>query len=159
MSARNLFFYFNLPILQLFSPTKTSNIIADTGSTGHFIMPEHQHVFQVAPTPAIKPITIHMPNYTTIISTHKGNINLPLNPKATKAHLVPQLKTGSLVLIGMLCGNGCEATFKKDEMIVKKNDETICTGTRNQIKKLWDVNIHNNNEYNQQANGSCNKNE
>ena len=71
--------------------------IADSGATGHFLVPGAPIVGMVKTT---NPLSIHMPQGEVIKSTHKGMLDIPWLPVgARKAHVVPDLVHLSLVLI------------------------------------------------------------
>ena len=97
--------------------------IADTGCTGHYLTVE-ANLQDLQPTK--NPITVHLADNRTIQSTHEGHLQLPLPtlpPAATKAHLFPALGKTSLISIGQLCDHGCEATFTKNTVTIKRSEE------------------------------------
>ena len=84
-------------ITRVTNKPKINEAIADTGTTGHFILPG-------APMddvqPATQPIEIEMPNGTTEKSTHTCQLRIPAVPKETKeTHVVPGLSHSSLICI------------------------------------------------------------
>ena len=98
-------------ITKVTNKPKLNEAIADTGTTGHFILPG-------APMddvrPAARPIEIEMPNGTTEKSTHTCQLRIPDMPREAKeAHVVPGLSHSSLILIKKLCKEGCEVRFKE----------------------------------------------
>ena len=84
-------------ITKVTNKPKLNEAIADTGTTGHFILPG-------APMddirPAARPIEIEMPNGTTEKSTHTCQLRIPDVPREAKeAHVVPGLSHLSLISI------------------------------------------------------------
>ena len=69
--------------------------IFDSGATAHFLV-DKAHV--VNKRPALKPLTIRLPNGKHIVSTHTCNLDLPWLPHSiTEAHIVPGLSHSSLI--------------------------------------------------------------
>ena len=100
--------------------------IADTGTTGHFMLPG-------APMddvqPAKHPIEIEMPNGTTERSTHTCQLQIPSVPKEVKeAHVVPGLSHSSLVLIKKLFKGGYEVKFKEKTCDVYYRGKLVLAG-------------------------------
>ena len=90
---------------------------------------------------AINPITIRNPNGTTMTSTHTAELPIPQLPHAARmAHIVPDLKSHSLISIGTLCDAGCEVTFTTTTVTVTHDKATIMSGTRNP-PGLWQFTI------------------
>ena len=122
-------------------PPTTTISIADTGSTGHFFTINNPALGNVQR--AKNPITVELPNGDSIISTHTGT--LPIQgppPKATLTHTFPELGPTSLLSIGVLCDEGCVATFTKYTVTVTYNDQVILTGTRNiTTNNLWQIQL------------------
>ena len=99
-------------------PTET-NMIMDTGCTVHLCTPETQLVDRQITT---TPITITIPDGSTMTSTHEGHLDIPeLPPAATLTHVVPELNTHSLISIGQLCDAGCTATVDSNKIDVSFN--------------------------------------
>ena len=77
------------------------------------------------------PITIRNPNGSTMRSTHLAELPIPHLPMAARrAHIVPELRSHSLLSIGTLCDAGCEVKLTTTTVTVIHNDATIMTGTR-----------------------------
>jgi hypothetical protein len=76
-----------------------------------------------------------MPDGTNIQLTHKGTLPLaaPCNMKA--AHVIPAL-SHSLISIGKLCNEGCQAYSDAKQVLITHNDRTILQGARNH-QGLW----------------------
>ena len=62
---------------------------------------------------------------------HTAELEIPNLPKeATQAHIIPDLQETSLLSIGKLCDQGCEALFNAMEVIITCNNKTVITGER-----------------------------
>jgi hypothetical protein len=85
-------------------PTTTRHqhyAIFDSGATAHFLV-DKAHV--VNKSPALKPLTIRLPNGKHIISTHTFNLDLPWLPHSiTEARIVPGLSHSSLISTRKFC--------------------------------------------------------
>jgi Reverse transcriptase (RNA-dependent DNA polymerase) len=53
--------------------------------------------------------------------------------------MFPTLQPHSLLSVGQLCDVGCVATFDRNAVEIKYNDDTILQGDRNPITRLWSV--------------------
>jgi hypothetical protein len=109
--------------------------IADAGATSHFLLPG-------APVSDIKkattPLTIHLPDGTTIQSTNTYLLRRPDLPRAARvAHIVPGLSHSSLISIKVLCDAGCKITYDGDHCDVAYRNKTIWTGVREPSTGLW----------------------
>lgn len=62
-----------------------------------------------------------------------------LSKEATKAHILHNLKTGSLISVGKLCDNDCIALFSKYNVQIFKNGSLIIQGTRDATNGLWTI--------------------
>ena len=115
---------------------KTTTAIANTGTTGHFLLPTSM-------CGDIKPvtqgITVQMPNGSQITSTHTAQLNIlqDLPASARHAHILPGLATHALISIAVLCDNKCKAIFEYDKITITKNDITILQGQRDWATGLW----------------------
>jgi len=95
-------------------------------------------------TPTTTPISIAIPDDSTMVSTHTGQLDWPtlqaLPPQARQVHFFPTMGNYSLLSIGQLTDAGCEATFTKDQLIVTYHDRPVLTGTRSTTtNSLWHV--------------------
>lgn len=124
----------------LFSSSSTSRpqisnhpSILDTGTTGHFLRIDALGK-DIQPTK--HPISAKLPAGEFIQSTHESHLPIDgLSAEASTAHLFPDLDH-FLISVGLLCDDGCEATFTKDQAVVTKNGITILTCTRHD-NGLW----------------------
>ena len=133
----------NIPLaLNTTNTNNSSNIaipqnkgIADSGATGHFMLPGAP-VINIRATKA--PIKIVLPDGDTIQSTHECELDIPALPaKARIAHIVPGLAHTSLISIRVLCDAGCAVYYDEDECQVHYKKRLIWTGQREPTTKLW----------------------
>lgn len=113
-------------------------LIADSGSTGHYLSLESQHITNLQPTSV--PITVNLPDNSTMTSTHTADLifnNLPA--EAIKADIFPALLSHSLLSIGTLCDAGCTANFTSTKVVIKHDNKIVLTGHRNTTNKLWTI--------------------
>ena len=114
--------------------------ISDSGATGHFLV-ENAPATNIRP--AIKPITITLPNGKTIKSTHTCNLDIPWMPsKMTQAHIVPGLAHSSLISTKVFCNAGCKVSFDELECRVYFNNKLMLAGERDPITTLWRLPIN-----------------
>ena len=111
-------------------------LILDTGATGHFIS---SNATTTPVQPAPHPITVQLPDHTTITSTHTTKVPAlhKLPPSQQTAHVFPNLRT-SLLSIGKLCDTGCTASFTKNHAQIHYNGKLLLQGTRTP-NGLWTV--------------------
>ena len=126
-------------VTKVMNKPRVNEAIADTGTTGHFILPG-------APMddirPAAQPIEIEMPNGTTEKSTHTCQLRIPDVPREAKeAHIVPGLSHSSLISIKKLCKEGCEVRFKEETCEVYYRNNLVLTGKNAGPGGLWIVPI------------------
>ena len=112
----------------------------DSGATNHYVTPD------VAPTLGNvhdnTSIQVTIPDNSVLKSTESGNHKIPkLSPKATTAHVLPELSNTSLLSLGQLADDGYLILLNKKILKVLKNFDLILTGYCNQIDGLWDVPI------------------
>eukprot|EP00804_Cyclotella_cryptica_P003417 CCRYP_018563-RA/>CCRYP_018563-RA protein AED:0.22 eAED:0.19 QI:0/0/0/1/0.33/0.25/4/0/1155 len=114
--------------------------IFDSGATAHFLV-STAHV--VNKRPALKPLTIRLPNGKHIVSTHTCNLDLPWLPHSiTEAHIVPGLSHSSLISTRKFCDAGCQVTLDQHSCKIYYQGALILTGTRDETTGLWKVPIH-----------------
>eukprot|EP00804_Cyclotella_cryptica_P022671 CCRYP_012468-RA/>CCRYP_012468-RA protein AED:0.28 eAED:0.27 QI:0/0/0/1/0/0/4/0/650 len=114
--------------------------IFDSSATAHFLV-DGAHV--VNRRPALKPLTIRLPNGKHIVSTHTCNLDLPWLPHSiTEAHIVPGLSHSSLISTRKFCDVGCRVTFDRQACRIYYQGTLLLTGTRDDTTGLWKVPIH-----------------
>ena len=114
----------------------------DTGASNHY--------FALRDAPALAKLTtvtdgpsVTLPNMSTITASKQGFLPLPntISSKGSKTHVFKDITNASLISIGQLCDDGCQATFDKQKMSVSKNGEKIMSGIRNTSDGLWDIKL------------------
>jgi hypothetical protein len=75
-------------------------------------------------------------------STHEAELDLPnLPPSARRVHIVPALRTASLLSMGQLCDAGCIVTFDATTVTVTLAGERILDGIRTPATGLWHLSL------------------
>ena len=130
----------NIASSTIISELLHSPAIMDSGCTSHFISPDAPVTDKKI---AIPSIPVSLPNGSVINSSHTANLQLhPALPvEASNAHIIPALSENSLISIGQLCDNGCTAFFTADKVTVNYNGDPIIEGPRNQVDKLWYIDL------------------
>jgi hypothetical protein len=92
--------------------------------------------------PTTHPIGIANPNGTLMYSTHEADLDLPNLPLAARrVHIVPALKSASLLSMGQLCDAGCTVTFDATSVTVFLDKKQILCGGRNRETGLWHLSL------------------
>ena len=90
----------------------------------------------------IQPKCVQLPNKKIIKSSHDVTLDIPnLSSNAKEATIFPEITNSSLLSIGKLCDDDCEAIFTKQDMKVVKDNKIILAGKRNTTDGLWDVDL------------------
>jgi hypothetical protein len=121
----------------------TSLANADTGATGHF-MAISDLPYLINITPVAQPLTVTLPDGSTMQSTHTAELNFPqIPPTARTCHVFPALAaTGSLLSIGKLCDSGCQAIYDKDSVRIFHDGHIVLQGHRSPASRLWMIQLH-----------------
>ncbi len=116
---------------------------ADTGTTGHFLSLADAKHLVLDLQPAVRPISVALPNGDVMQSSHVTVLNIPhLPPEACIAHIFPAMdKSSPLLSIGTLCDHGCIATYTADTVTISKNNVPILHGHRSPTSKLWMIDL------------------
>ena len=79
-------------------------------------------------TPSMDPViisndmTARLPDGSTMESSHIATLQIPgLSKQSSQIHILPIMKTYSLILLGVLCDDGCTITLDKQYMSFQKN--------------------------------------
>ena len=71
---------------------------------------------------------------------------LPLTDKlpscSKSGHILPGLKTSSLLSLGKVCDAGCKVNLDHAKLEITKDNTVIITGKRNQRNGLWEIPFH-----------------
>jgi hypothetical protein len=92
--------------------------------------------------PAIRPLTINLPDSTKVKSTHTCDITIPGLPKVLVGHVVPKLTIASLIGIKVLCDTGCKVLFTKNKCNVWYKGNIILCGKKDPSTDLWTLPIY-----------------
>ena len=77
-----------------------------------------------------------------MFSTHKGELPLPLLPKAAQhVHLVPKMSEYSLLSVTELCNAEYEVHFFKDCACIYYNNKIVYKAQQDRESNLWILNI------------------
>ena len=109
--------------------------IVDSGASNHYLTTK-------APAteilPATSPISITLPDGTTVESTHTCLLDLPQLPlEARRAHIIPQLASHSLISVPTLCNAGCHVHFAENECTISYKNNTIMCATKCDNTNMW----------------------
>jgi hypothetical protein len=124
-----------------FSPPSTGppKLVADTGATSTYIS---TNCPVSNPQIADEAIAIQNPDGAIMMSTHVGEIDLPmLRPAARRAHIVPDLHDCSLLSIGTLCDAGYIVEFDAVQMRILDDGVCVLTGHRDIPTGMWHVDL------------------
>jgi hypothetical protein len=119
--------------------TGPPKLVADTGATSTYIS---TNCPISNPQLAEEAIAIQNPNSAIMMSTHVGEIDLPmLRPAARRAHIVPDLHDCSLLSIGTLCDEGYIVEFDATQMRILDDGLCVLTGHRDIPTGMWHVDL------------------
>jgi hypothetical protein len=102
-----------------------NHAVADTGATSIFVM---DGVDVANKRVATKPLTVNLPDGRKVKSTHACDINIPGLPITLTGHIIPDLKTASLIGIRPLCKVGCKGVFDNKKCDVVYEGRVILRG-------------------------------
>jgi hypothetical protein len=91
------------------------------------------------------PLTVRLPNGTTMESTHTAALDIPeLNKAASIVHILPGMANHSLLSVGQLCNEGYTVTFRNKSVTVCNSQELqILRGAQYLNTGLWRINLRN----------------
>ena len=124
----------------------------DSGASSNYLRPKDIKVVKES-TKAIGP-TVTMPDSSTSTSTEY--VHLPLSAQlsktAQKAYVIPKLESSTLISVGQLCDDNCDVIFRKQSVHVidesraidriLERKPSILTGRRNNLNRLWDMEVY-----------------
>jgi hypothetical protein len=90
---------------------------------------------------ATKPLTMNLPDGRKVKSTHVCNITIPGLPGKLTGHIIPALKTASLIGIHPLCKVGCRVVFDNVKCDVVYKGQVILRGYKDPSTNLWTLPI------------------
>jgi hypothetical protein len=124
-----------------FQPSEgtTTKIAVDSGASSHYFKKSNAPCNNI--TPALNPISVRLPNKSTMQNTHEGYMNVPhLPPEACKAYLFDDMQS-SLISVGQICQAGCTVKFDAHHVTIRKDDMIILKGQRDPTSGLYHVNL------------------
>ena len=119
-----------------------SPAILDTGCSSHYVTSDAPVTNKRHANPGVQ---VGLPNGNVLQSSHTATLNLhPALPlEASSAHIFPAFTTNSLISVGQLCDHGCTASFTDHTATIIYHNQTIITGTRSAVDKLWYFDLDN----------------
>jgi hypothetical protein len=117
-----------------------NHAMADTGATSIFVM---DGVDVANRRVATKPLTFNLPDGRKVKWTHACDINIPGLPVTLTGHIIPDLKTASLIGICPLCKVGCKVFFDNEKCDVVYKGRVILRGYKDPSTDLWMLPITN----------------
>ena len=87
---------------------------------------------------------VHQPDNMVLKTQGTGLVPIDetLSPEATRAMILPELKSSSLISMGQLCDDNCLVILSKKKLTVLKDNKMVLEGTRNKKDDLWDIPIY-----------------
>ena len=132
----------------------TVTAVADTGASSHYLRDEDKDHAVTIPSVTPGP-EVTLPNAENVQATTTAIIPLSkqLSPEAQTGHVLPALKSSSLLSMGKFCDDGCDVVFRKNTMHLLKDPSamdkflktqtSILDGQRNLKNNLWDITLAN----------------
>ncbi len=115
-----------------------THAVANTGAASIFIM---DGVDVVNRRVASKPLTVNLPDGRKVKLTHVCDITIPGLPTTLTGHIIPALKTASLIGIRPLCKVGCKVVFDNVKCDVVYKGWFILQGYKDPSTDLWTLPI------------------
>ena len=113
------------------SPTQLNTIVyekGDSGATTHFVFPEDACVLSNRDAQPGSLVT----QLDGTIMRANGSGYLPLHCsislRAKKAQILVELRSASLVELGLLCDNGCTIVLTDKDLVAIKNNSVVLRG-------------------------------
>ena len=94
-------------------------------------------------TPTKNPISARMPDGDSIISSHDAVLDMTrkLSERARTGHVFPDLQSGPLLSLGVMCDDGCTVILHADILYITKDGETLLTGLKNRSNGMWEIDL------------------
>ena len=109
---------------------------SDTGSTN--LLVRQSDASAVIIDSHLQPISVTLPNGSTISSSCSGTLLFPNLPYPIKAYIFPdRVLHTSLLSVSELCNVGCLATFTNTTFHVTYNNSTVLHGVKATTDTLW----------------------
>ena len=131
-------------LLKIYDVSKENSkdwAVLDSGATSHFLVVD---TTATKVTPATNPVTVTIPDGSTLKSTHVRKLDLPRLPMAARiGHVIPGLASQSLVPVVQLTDAGCGSRFLKHCVTVTHKGRVELEGAKDINNKLWMVRLKN----------------
>ena len=115
--------------------------VLDSGATSHFLVID---ATATKVTPATNPVTVTIPDGSTLKSTQVRKLDLPQLPMAARiGHVIPGLASRSLISVVQLTDAGCGVYFLKHCVTVTYRGRVVLEGAKDINTKLWMVRLRN----------------
>lgn len=109
----------------------------DSGTTGNFL---HVDAPCKNKQPTLHPITVELPNGSTIQSTHTAELTIEGIPhQASTADILPGLHRHSLLSVAKLCDAGCNVVFDQHHVKVYNAEQRLVLTGQRSSNGLWEV--------------------
>ena len=122
-------------------PLNSTSIVlkADSGASKNFIRSSDAHILQNITLTPKGPI-VALPDMSILKAEHQGSLPINgLSTNAKNAHILPGLKSTSLLSLGQICDDNCQVHLTKHNITILKNNQKIIEGYRNITDGLWDI--------------------
>ena len=124
----------------IFAQSPIQLACCDTGSTNLLI--RQSDAYGVIPAPHLKPISVILPNGTSIYASSCGHVHFPNLTVPILAYIFPDIILHtSLLSVSELCNAGCLATFTATVFQVTYNELLVLRGSKLPTDKLWSVQL------------------
>ena len=126
--------------------------VLDTGASDNYIRPEDESFVDDVRTETGP--TVMLPDSRRITSNKNARIPLSsqLSRNAQTGHVLPGLKSATLLSAGKICDDGCDIILRQNDVhVIKHSDKldkvikgetTVLKGTRNSYNRLWNIPVH-----------------
>ena len=116
----------------------------DSGSSGNFL---NEHSPQQNVETQKTPLKMNQPNGQKSVSKHKSELKIPPElSKATRAAHAFEKMTFPSVSVAKSCDDGCRVVFDEHKATTVHKGRTIKEAPRDEMSKLWTMNLQNLNE-------------
>ena len=120
-------------------PLHIVNVYAYSGATNTYFRSRDVKNHKTKTT---NPVNVQHAGGNYMISSHITTLDLPmLSNKNIIGHVLPQLKSASLLSIGQLYDTDCTAYFNKKHVYMSKNKTIILQGSRDNTNVMWKIPI------------------
>eukprot|EP00804_Cyclotella_cryptica_P020915 CCRYP_009247-RA/>CCRYP_009247-RA protein AED:0.49 eAED:0.54 QI:0/0/0/1/0/0/3/0/319 len=108
--------------------------IVDSGASDNYFTPTANVQTK---TTLHHPIQVTLPDQSTLRSSHKCELDIPLPKTAKRGYIIPGMKNHSLISVAKMCDAGCKVIFSNNECHILHSDTIIMTGRKNKHNGLW----------------------